>query len=70
MKVDIIYREPEDKPIERAEILTSFKDVFFLEVDRSSEVRIDLVGTRVDLTKADFADFAALCVRINKQING
>lgn len=68
MDINYTYRD-EDRPIERAEIKTSFDQSFYVEIEKDIEVRIGTWLPHVDLTKDDWKDFTDLVNRINKQIN-
>ena len=81
MKIEYTYKEPEERPIKRAEFVTAAGNIKYMfevleeemEFDHNKIVRIE-TSLRNDrhfsgFSKQDFAAFAALVARIDKQIN-
>jgi hypothetical protein len=75
MKIEYVYQEPKEKPIEKAEFKVFGPcDVAVEVIERGSFIYIThrygeyVVTARY--ARVDFADFCALVNRINRQING
>jgi hypothetical protein len=73
MKIEYTYREPKESlPIIRAEFCSSAGSFCSIDVRESNNVSIVFKGSINDVDrlfdKSDFAAFAALINRINKQI--
>jgi hypothetical protein len=75
MKIEYVYQEPKEKPIEKAEFKVFGPcDVAVEVIERGSFIYIthryvDHVVT-ASYMRRDFTDFTALINRINRQING
>ena len=79
MDIKITYQEPDSDLIEMAELVASGGgEIEFVVREERKELDVALwiynCGRKdhalASFNKNDFADFTALCVRINKQING
>lgn len=74
MEIKYTYKEPDDRPIEKAEFMSSRRSKCVVTIC-GDEVRFDFepqersFGLRY-FEPADFADFTALVNRINRQVNG
>lgn len=70
MEIKYTYREPEERPIERAELKSKYGQTIVLRIATNGK---DIAFDRHEgflLNPNDFADFCTLVNRINRQING
>lgn len=76
MEIKYTYREPEDRPIEKAEFRVKKGTTDFTITNRHHSQLIEIAVSFGDKTifsgfnKDDWNDFTALVNRINRQING